>query len=130
MLAKKNFAKSKIKIKDLNWLADDIDLTKEIFAKVRLRSTQKEADAIIKIAKNNEAIVEMKDQTRAITPGQACVIYDDDRVLVAAGLLKKYLNFMLKRAVARAVGNKLIFKFYAPEARPASRGTPTACRPD
>ena len=71
----------KFKIRDLNWLASDIDLTKEIHAKVRLRSNHEEENAVVKLIENGEAIVEMNSLTRAITPGQACVIYQDSRLL-------------------------------------------------
>lgn len=70
----------KFKIRDLNWLADDVDRSKEIRAKVRLRSSHQEENAVIKID-GNDAIVTMNSMTRAITPGQACVIYQESRVL-------------------------------------------------
>lgn len=68
-------------IKDINWLTDDYDLSGEVNARVRLRSNQEEMPAKIKFLNNGLAEVEMKDTTRAITPGQACVAYVDDRVL-------------------------------------------------
>jgi tRNA-specific 2-thiouridylase len=71
----------KFKIRDLNWLANDIDISQKISVKVRLRSNHEEENATIKIAENGEAEVEMNSLTRAITPGQACVIYQDSRVL-------------------------------------------------
>ena len=71
----------KFKIRDLNWLANDVDISQPIQAKVRLRSNHEEENAIVKITENGEAIVEMNSLTRAITPGQACVIYQDSRVL-------------------------------------------------
>ncbi len=79
----------KFKIREINWLADEIDLSKEIHAKVRLRSNHEEEPATIKILGNNEAIVEMKSMTRAITPGQACVIYDETRVLGGGWITKE-----------------------------------------
>lgn len=72
---------TQFKIRDLNWLASDIFQQENIKAKVRLRSTHKGEMANIKILQNNEAQVIMLDGTRAVTPGQACVIYDEDRVL-------------------------------------------------
>jgi tRNA-specific 2-thiouridylase len=79
-------------IKELNWLADEYDLSKEITTKVRLRSNQKEAIATIKVdSKNNSALIEMLDHTRAITPGQACVIYDNDRVLGGGWITKEII---------------------------------------
>jgi len=71
----------KFKIRDLNWLANDIDISQKISVKVRLRSNHEEENATIKIAENGEVEVEMNSLTRAITPGQACVIYQDSRVL-------------------------------------------------
>jgi tRNA-specific 2-thiouridylase len=38
---------------------------------------------------NNEAEVVMKTMTRAITPGQACVIYQDSRVLGGGWITKE-----------------------------------------
>ncbi len=71
----------KFKIRDLNWLANDIDISQKISVKVRLRSNHEEENATIKIGENGEVEVEMNSLTRAITPGQACVIYQDSRVL-------------------------------------------------
>jgi tRNA-specific 2-thiouridylase len=85
----KFLANKKFVMKDLNWLADDVDLTSEIHAKVRLRSNQEEAPAVIKILENGRAEVEMKSMSRAITPGQACVIYDDTRVLGGGWITKE-----------------------------------------
>lgn len=68
----------KFKIRDLNWLTKP---SVEIRAKVRLRSNHEEESATIKILETGEVEVEMKSMTRAITPGQACVIYQDSRVL-------------------------------------------------
>jgi len=86
-------------MRDINWLIDadqfaqssnkfNEDLIKHndqkkisIQAKVRLRSNHEEENATIYPLANNEAEVVMKSMTRAITPGQACVIYQDSRVL-------------------------------------------------
>ncbi len=79
----------KFKIRDLNWLISDANLTDEIHASVRLRSNHEEEPAVIKITQNGEAEVEMKSPTRAITPGQACVIYQDSRVLGGGWITKE-----------------------------------------
>lgn len=78
----------KFKIRDLNWLATDIDTTKEISANVRLRSNSQEEPATIRILDDNQAEIIMKSSTRAVTPGQACVIYDDSRVLGGGYIMK------------------------------------------
>ncbi|OFW80504.1 MAG: tRNA 2-thiouridine(34) synthase MnmA [Alphaproteobacteria bacterium RIFCSPLOWO2_01_FULL_40_26] len=79
----------KFTIRDINWLADDIDKTAPIQAKVRLRSNHEEEKATIKFLPNDEAEVEMKSMTRAITPGQACVIYQDSCVLGGGWITKE-----------------------------------------
>lgn len=76
-------------IKEINWLATEYDLNHKIQANVRLRSNQNELPATITFnQKNNTATVEMLSLTRAITPGQACVIYRDDRVLGGGWITK------------------------------------------
>ncbi len=79
----------KFLIRDLNWLAGDLEEGAEINAKVRLRSSHSEEDAVITIGKKGEAEVVMKSSTRAITPGQACVIYQDSRVLGGGWITKE-----------------------------------------
>jgi tRNA-specific 2-thiouridylase len=89
-VGEENFLQNrKFKIRDLNWLASDIDLNSEIQARVRLRSNHEEENAVIKILENGEAAVEMKSMTRAITPGQACVIYQDSRLLGGGWITKE-----------------------------------------
>lgn len=79
----------KFLIRDLNWLAEDIKQGDKIEAKVRLRSSHVEEDALITIGENGEADVVMRSLTRAITPGQACVIYQDTRVLGGGWITKE-----------------------------------------
>ena len=78
----------KFKIRDVNWLASDVDTASEIKAQVRLRSNHEAENASIKIT-GNEAEIVMNSMTRAITPGQACVIYQDDRVLGGGWITKE-----------------------------------------
>jgi tRNA-specific 2-thiouridylase len=81
----------KFKIREVNWLAADVDRTAPIQAKARLRSNHEEEDALINFLPNGEAEIEMKSPTRAITPGQACVIYQDSRVL-GGGVITKEIE--------------------------------------
>lgn len=80
-------------MRDVNWLID-IDQISEgavqsFQAKVRLRSNHEEENATIYILPNSEAEVVMKSMTRAITPGQACVIYQGSRVLGGGWITKE-----------------------------------------
>ncbi|MBU6141391.1 MAG: tRNA 2-thiouridine(34) synthase MnmA [Proteobacteria bacterium] len=78
----------KFKIRDLNWFSKVLP-GQEIQARVRLRSNHEEEPATIKILENGDAEVEMKSMTRAITPGQACVIYQDSHVLGGGWITKE-----------------------------------------
>lgn len=81
----------------MNWLVDveklsaeeDSQNQKSFQAKVRLRSGHEEENAAIYILPNNEAEVVMKSMTRAITPGQACVVYQGSRVLGGGWITKE-----------------------------------------
>ena len=77
-------------IEELNWLGDDkiLEQEQEIEVNVKLRSTHLGEPAKILIKKNKKAIVTMKTPTRAITPGQACVIYNDTKIL-GGGWIRK-----------------------------------------
>ena len=77
----KELFNAKFKIKDLNWLGNDDIFKKEIKVEVKLRSAQIPQAALIKAQNKNTAIVTMLDQTRAITKGQACVVYDKNIML-------------------------------------------------
>lgn len=67
-------------IKDVNWLDSPINGS-GIKAKVRLRSMHTEVDAKVFYEGNGKARITLPTPERAITPGQACVMYDGTRVL-------------------------------------------------
>lgn len=48
---------------------------------IKLRSTHKGQDGMVKLLKNNEAEVRFLEKTRAVTKGQLCCIYDGDLVV-------------------------------------------------
>ncbi len=78
----KDDIKSKtLKIKALNWLSSDKQLNQTIYCSVRLRSNHKEIKAMVKYLGNGFADVTLESFYYGVTPGQACVIYDGDRVL-------------------------------------------------
>lgn len=71
----------KFSIREMNWLGEHVAEGTTIDAQVRLRSNHFEENAKITFGRNGEAEVEMKSMTRAITPGQACVIYQGSQIL-------------------------------------------------
>jgi tRNA-uridine 2-sulfurtransferase len=83
-------------IKELNWLGNDDIFNNEIEFEVKLRSVGNLQKAIIKADKNNQtAIIKMVKSARAITKGQACVIYDGDRVM-GGGWINEVMPPILK----------------------------------
>lgn len=88
--------KQKFIIRDLNWLALPPKNDETVFASVRIRSNGNEQPATIEFieSKNQKSLLKtakitMKSMTRAITPGQACVIYQDSRVLGGGWITKE-----------------------------------------
>jgi tRNA-specific 2-thiouridylase len=67
-------------IESCNWLINTQKLSK-FHGKVRIRSNTEEQPAQIDILPNNLAKITMKSMTRAITKGQAGVIYDNTKLL-------------------------------------------------
>ena len=80
---------SKLQIKNLNWLASTQDLQSKIKCSVRLRSNHKEIGATVKYLGDGYADVVLDDPYDGITPGQACVMYDQDRLLGGGWIMKE-----------------------------------------
>lgn len=84
-------------INEVNWLVDqqyfnnletEFDGQKVYQVSVRLRSNHEEEKAYIFETNKDQIKVVMKSMTRAITPGQACVIYDGDKVLGGGWIMR------------------------------------------
>ena len=73
--------RNKLYIKEINWLIKEGIPHNGLDVKVKLRSSHTGSTAIIYPSNINEATVLLKDSYCTITPGQACVIYDQDRML-------------------------------------------------
>ena len=74
---KENLGKKKIKLKDINILGDEKEFEKNIYVKVR--STGRLLDAKIEFTDNNKAEVNLANPEYGISPGQACVFYNNDQ---------------------------------------------------
>ncbi|MCH2038986.1 MAG: tRNA 2-thiouridine(34) synthase MnmA [Rickettsiales bacterium] len=79
-------------IKDLNWLGSDASSLDGLNISVKLRSMHEPVPATIKTANDNKlqgiTVVELHAPQRAVTPGQACVMYDDNRVLGGGWIIR------------------------------------------
>lgn len=72
--------KTRFLLKDINWIADDIKDLNQVFT-AKIRSTTPGVDAKIRFIDKDHIQVELLTHEKAVTPGQACVIYDGSRVL-------------------------------------------------
>lgn len=70
---------------ELNFLVD-IDLTRQIEIKAKIRYRAKEADSILEV-KGDIAKLTFKEPQRAITPGQSVVFYKDN-IVIGGGKIK------------------------------------------
>lgn len=69
-------------IKDTNWLIDEEELKTGLKTKIKIRSTHEPKEALIYADKEKGIYaVELAEPQKSITPGQACVAYDGERVL-------------------------------------------------
>jgi len=72
---------------DLNWISID-KLTDEMQVTAKIRYNSKEAEAVVYPLGEDRVEVKFKVPQRAITPGQAVVFYDGDKV-VGGGTIEK-----------------------------------------
>lgn len=78
--------KNKLIATDINLISID-KLSTKMNVTAKIRYNQKETPAIIKPINENEIEVEFKNPQRAITPGQAIVFYNNEKV-VGGGIIK------------------------------------------
>ena len=72
---------NKLHIEKINWLAKDKIPCDGLNVKVKLRSSHSGSTAIIYPNDNNTATITLYNTYCTVTPGQACVIYDGNRML-------------------------------------------------
>lgn len=60
---------------------DDINLDSSFEVKAKVRNRHQEDDAVVTMTSDTDAEIEFKNPQRAITPGQAVVLYKDKKVL-------------------------------------------------
>jgi tRNA-uridine 2-sulfurtransferase len=79
--AESELSSTSFTIRNVNWLIEEKSLENGIAVNIKSRSTQKMVEATIFTLGNGMAKVTLKNPERAITPGQACVMYDGERVI-------------------------------------------------
>lgn len=72
---------SSLFIKEVNWLIEPPKLGDVMTCNVKLRSAHKPIEAKITALQDNRASVQLSEAYQGITPGQACVMYDGDKLL-------------------------------------------------
>lgn len=81
--------KRKFLIREVNWLGNHQELS--LKAKVKIRSNHHPIPAQIKLLNNKSAEITLNNTEKAITPGQACVIYQDEVVLGGGWITRNIL---------------------------------------
>jgi len=76
---KESLKQKRITLRDVNWLGDPGWVEGEI--SVKIRSTRPPAPATLTLVDNGAAEVCLHGAEEGVSPGQACVFYDGDRVL-------------------------------------------------
>lgn len=90
LLEDKDLFRSSFIANDFNWMAGgDFVMDKKITA--RIRSRHEGAPAKAKVYSGNRVVIEFDQPQRAITPGQAVVLYNGDEV-VGGGWIEKVLE--------------------------------------
>ncbi len=73
---------NKLIAENISWVTDIPEgNNQQIEVKAKVRYRHKEDDALITMKSDTDAEIEFKNPQRAITPGQAVVLYKDDKVL-------------------------------------------------
>ncbi|MFV9838859.1 MAG: tRNA 2-thiouridine(34) synthase MnmA [Aaplasma endosymbiont of Hyalomma asiaticum] len=80
--------KTRFFLKDLNWLSRNQIPETGLSVSVKLRSTSGAVDATISRNKNDSGGVVMLNEGCVVSPGQACVVYDNERLLGGGWILR------------------------------------------
>ena len=87
---KEALATPRFEVKELNWLEADLPQKRDGIT-VKMRSVQQPVGAAI-IGQNDIAAIELDAPYEGISPGQACVVYDGDRVLGGGWITTRHLQ--------------------------------------
>ncbi|MEM9583158.1 MAG: tRNA 2-thiouridine(34) synthase MnmA [Pseudomonadota bacterium] len=83
---KEALATRTVPVREINWLSDaDFDSQGEWHVNVRVRSTKPPMPAVIRPINAREANVELLTPEEGVSPGQACVFYEDGSTRILGG---------------------------------------------
>lgn len=83
---KEALARRDVPVREINWLGDaPFTSSREWHALVRIRSTRPPRPAIIRPLSDDEAMVELLEPEEGVSPGQACVFYEEGTTRVLGG---------------------------------------------
>ena len=74
-------ATTKVQLNDVNWIGGDKSDEHAFDCEVKVRSMRPPVAASVRPLKDGSAIVELAAAEHGVAPGQACVFYEEDRVL-------------------------------------------------
>lgn len=83
--------RSKFLADDFNWMTGR-DFLEDQKVNVRVRSLQAPVPGTARLLGNNQVIVSLLKTERAITPGQAAVLYNDQNEVLGGGWIKRVLE--------------------------------------
>ena len=81
-----DLASDEVHIKELNWLGEELSIGQKFT--VKLRSAHKGSAASLINYNGSDATLKLDEPYFGITPGQACVIYDGDRMLGGGWIIR------------------------------------------
>ncbi len=78
---RRDLARAVVSVREVNWLGPALAPGEGMEVEVKLRSAQPPAPATWRLAGDGTARVELHEPQYGVAPGQACVVYQGDRVL-------------------------------------------------
>lgn len=89
--AKRELYSQKALVKDVNWISGTVP--QEAFkCNIKIKYRQKEQPATVIPIEDNKIELLFEQPQRAVTPGQAAVMYDGDEVLGGGTIIKSEFN--------------------------------------
>ncbi|MBP2312044.1 tRNA 2-thiouridine(34) synthase MnmA [Azospirillum soli] len=78
---RRDLARAVVSVREVNWLGPALGPDEGLEVEVKLRSAQPPAPATWRLGGDGTARVELHEPQHGVAPGQACVVYQGDRVL-------------------------------------------------